>query len=605
MTQMKHPNWYSPLIALFLFTSASLGIKTSDDDITSEDIIAHIKYLASDELGGRFPGTKGDSLAEDYVINEFRKYDLKPMGEDGYREHFDFISEIKMGTNNVLMITGGDKILGYTAGADFNPLGISSVGSAEGDIVFAGYGISAPDLNYDDLKSIDLKDKIALILRFSPGYNTPHDNPFNKYELTRRKAANLKKAGAKAIIVVAGPLQQDEDDLMKISAGMGSDNIGIPIINIKRSIAEKIFSRESNDNLNTIQRQIDSLRIPNSFNIKNSRVNIQTDLNYIKSYTANVLGYLEGSDPILKNETIVIGAHMDHLGDGMKYGSLYEKHEPAIHNGADDNASGDAGILEIAQKMASERSKFKRSYLFMLFSGEEAGLLGSGYFTKSDLFNKLNIVTMINMDMIGRMVDDKLIVNGTGTSSVWPSMLDSLNQSFQFNLSKKEEGFGPSDYSSFYGKNVPVLAFFTGLHKDYHRPSDDWELINSKGEEKILKYEYEMIKAIDVLPDKPDFLKGKEEKEQTMTGFRVTVGIMPDYSSNAEGLQILGVRPGGPGEKAGLQAGDIILKLGSHEVKNIYDYTEALGDFKPGDETDVVIKRGAEQLTLKILFTKR
>jgi len=523
------------------------------------------------------------------------------MGDDGYKQRFSYISEIKMGAENSLTVTFPDRAVRYEQGTDFTPLGLSSIGSVDADIVFAGYGIAAPDLNYDDLKGIDVNGKIVLVLRNSPGYNKPHDNPFSKYERTARKCNDLKKAGAKGIIFVLGPQQSGEEELMRILTGRGSENVGIPVISIKTFIAESLFAAAGRD-LAAVQREIDSLRIPNSFDIPGVRANFQTDLIYITSQTANVLGFLEGSDPILKKETIVIGAHLDHLGDGMKYGSLYEKHEPAIHNGADDNASGCAGVLELAEKMTSSREKFKRSYLFMLFSGEEAGLIGSAFFTKSEKFKNMDIVSMINMDMIGRLTDNKLIINGTGTSSLWKPLLDSLNRSFQFTMSYKDEGFGPSDYSSFYAKDIPVLAFFTGLHKDYHRPSDDWEMINSEGEEKILKYVYEVARAIDDMKSKPDFVKMKEEKEQTMTSFRVTLGVMPDYSSNAEGLAIMGVKPGSNGERAGLQPGDVIVRLGNHEIKNIYDYTEALGDFKPGDQTQVVIKRGAEELTLQVEF---
>jgi aminopeptidase YwaD len=593
-------------LALTLCFSASLwfnvGLSQTSRNISKDDILHHIKYLASDELAGRFPGTAGDSLAEDYVIKQFKEYKLKPLGDDGFKERFDYVSETKMGTRNSFSITFPDEVIMYEPGADFTPLGLSGIGSVDGKIVFVGYGISAPDLNYDDLKAIDLNGKIALVLRYSPGYNNPHDNPFSKYERTARKCNDLKKAGAKGIIFVLGPQQSGEDELMKILSGKGSENVGIPVISVKTSVAERIFT-SAGKNLGAIQKEIDSLRTSNSFDIPSAKANMETDLIYVNSHTANILGFLEGSDPVLKKETVVIGAHLDHLGDGMKYGSLYEKHEPAIHNGADDNASGSAGVLELAQKMSSEKKKFKRSYLFMLFSGEEAGLIGSAHFTKSDRFKNLNIVSMINMDMVGRLTDNKLIINGTGTSTLWKPMLDSLNRSFQFTMAYKEEGFGPSDYSSFYAKDVPVLAFFTGLHKDYHRPSDDWEFINGEGEEKILKYVYEVAKAIDGMSTKPDYVKTKEEKEQTMTGFRVTLGVMPDYSSTEEGLAIMGVKPEGAADNAGLKAGDIIVRLGTHEIKNIYDYTEALGEFKPGDETQVVVKRGSEELTLNVKFT--
>ena len=403
---------------------------------------------------------------------------------------------------------------------------------------------------------------------------------------------------------MTGPNNGEDELITKLSLSNENENIGIPVIDVKRNIVEKIF-KANGKNLLDIQKAIDSTKTPDSFVLKNVTVKFKTDLKYIEANTANIIGYLEGSDPVLKNEVIVIGAHMDHLGNGMAYGSLYEKHEPAIHNGADDNASGCSGVLEIAEKMASEKSKFKRSYIFMLFSGEEAGLLGSAFFTKSDIYKKYDIVAMINMDMIGRLKDDKLTIEGAGTSSIWKNILDSLNNIHdKLHLSFGESGFGSSDQSSFYVKDLPVLMFFTGLHSDYHRPSDDWDKINAEGEVKVLDLVYDLIVTLDNRTQKPDFVKAKQEEKKTMRGFRVTLGIMPDYSGGTEGLQVNGVKTGGAGDKAGLLKGDIIVKFGTHVVKNIYDYTYALGDFKPGDETDVVVKRNGEELTLHVTFSK-
>jgi aminopeptidase YwaD len=571
------------------------------DRITAEDVIDIIKYLASDELGGRFPGTKGDTLAEEYLINSFKSNNIAPAGEDGYRQKFDFISEIQLADNNSFRMSLGETKSKYTVGTDFYPMSFSSIGKCQGELVFAGYGINAPEQNYNDFAGLNLKGKIAVVMRYSPGEENPHDNPFYKYESTRMKCVAAKEAGASGVILFSGPQSGDDELLTKLRVSTTNDNVDIPVINVKREIVEKIFKQNGKD-LNTIQAGIDSLKTPNSFVLNGANAKIQTDLKYIRSYTANIIGYVEGSDPVLKSQVIVIGAHFDHLGDGTKYGSLDESGKPAIHNGADDNASGDAGVLELAKMISVNRADFKRSYLFMLFSGEEAGLLGSAYFTKSELFKKYNIVTMINMDMVGRLRDDKLTVNGVGTSTNWRNMVDSINNlKEKLNLILKDEGYGPSDQSSFYAKDIPVLFFFTGIHKDYHRPSDKWNLINSDGEVKVLDLVYDIIYALDKYPSKPDYIKTKEE-EKPMSGFRVTLGIVPDYSSDAVGLGVMGVKPGGPGETAGLQAGDVIIKFGPHDIKNIYDYTYALGDYKPGDQTDIVIKRAGQEMTLHIVF---
>ncbi len=595
---------YFALFLLTLILSYSF-ILTDGYEITSDAVLNHIKYLASDELGGRFPGTHGDSLAEQYAIKQFQADGLTPIGDDGYREKFDFVSEIKLGKGNSFSSVIDDEDFDYTLAHDFYPAGYSANSSAEGDLVFIGYGISAPDQKYDDFKGVDLKNKIAVVMKYSPGQSTPHDNPFSKFEQPRMKCTAIKEAGAKGIIFITGPSSGDDELNTRLHTSNINDNPGVPVIEIKRSIIEKIFKLNDKD-LKTVEKNIDSLKIPNSFALKNAKVKFNVSLDYIRSNTANIIGYFEGNDPVLKNEVIVVGAHMDHLGDGMKYGSLDPSGKPAIHHGADDNASGDAGVFELAHKFSTIKSSLKRSYIFMLFSGEEAGLLGSAFFTKSDLYKQYNIVTMINMDMVGRLADNKLDVEGAGTSSIWKHMVDSLNNLKEnLTLIFKDEGYGPSDQSSFYSKDIPVLFFFTGIHPDYHRPSDTWDKINADGEVKVLNLVYDVIECLDQLATKPDFIKTKEKEEKTMTGFKVTLGIVPDYSTNAEGMAIMGVKEGGPGERAGLKAGDVIIKFGTHDIKNIYDYTYALGDFKPGDETEVVVKRGSDELTLKVSFTKK
>lgn len=587
-------------IPLFLcFTVLPFGSGGDNPEITAEEIIGHIKYFASDDLGGRFPGTRGDSLTEAYIIKKLKSYGVNPAGENGFRQPFSFTSEIKLGEKNNLVLMDGKAV----NREDFTPVYLSSNGTAIGSTVFVGYGINAPELNYNDYSGIDLKGKIAVMLMYSPGYNNTHDNPFGKYERLRFKCAAAKEHGAAGVIVIKGP-ESGEDELIKLRMFGRGENAGIPVINVKRNLIEPFFTA-SGKNLQALQKEIDSLKTPASFEFNSGTAELTASLIGIESNTANIIGFIEGNDPVLKNEVIVIGAHMDHLGDGMKYGSLYDKHEPAIHNGADDNASGSAGVLELAEYYNSAKKDLKRSIMFMWFSGEEAGLLGSAYFTKSDLFKKYNIVSMINLDMIGRLTDNKLTIGGTGTSSVWTPLLDSLNKTYGFTASYNKSGFGPSDHSSFYVKDIPVLFFFTGLHKDYHRPSDDWQLINAEGEVKILDMIVGIVNYVDMVSSKPDFIKVQEEKkENTNMGFRVTMGVIPDYSSTKEGLEITGVKAGGTAEKAGLQGGDVIIKLGQYEIKNIYDYTDALSRFKPGEETEVVIKRGTEEMTLKVTFAK-
>lgn len=589
------------LSALFIASVAFVSPGDKSPKITSSEVTDHIKYLASDELAGRFPGTDGDKLTVEYIVNEFEEYGITPAGEDGYLQPFDYISEIKLGKDNSLSIGNGELIKG--AGEEFTTLYLSANGSAQGNIVFVGYGINAPELNYNDYAGVDLKGKIALMLMYSPGYNNPHDNPFSKYERLRIKCAAAKEQGAAGIIVVKGP-ESGEDELVKLRMSGPGETMDIPVMNVKRSYVEYIFTNTKKMTLSEVQKNIDSLRTPISFEFGGGMAQLKADLVRIKALTNNVIGKIEGKDPVLKNEYIVIGAHMDHLGDGLKYGSLHDSHVAEIHNGADDNASGVAGILELAQYYSTKKKDLKRSIIFMTFSGEEAGLIGSAYFTKSELMKKYNVVSMINLDMVGRLTDNKLTIGGTGTSSVWQGLLDSLNKTYNFTAAYNKDGYGPSDHGSFYGKDIPVLFFFTGLHKDYHKPSDDWQLINADGEAKVLNMVVGIVNYVNSLSAKPDFIKVTEEKKETNMGFRVTLGVIPDYSSTKEGLEITGVKSGGVAEKAGLQAGDVITKLGQYEIKNIYDYTDALSKFKPGEESEVTFVRGTETKTVKFTFAK-
>ncbi len=589
------------LSAIFIASVAFVNPGDKSPKITSGEVTDHIKYLASDELAGRFPGTDGDKLTVEYIVNEFEEYGITPAGEDGYLQPFDYISEIKLGKDNSLSIGNGELING--SGEEFTTLYLSANGTAQGNIVFVGYGINAPELNYNDYAGIDLKGKIALMLMYSPGYNNPHDNPFSKYERLRIKCAAAKEQGAAGIIVVKGP-ESGEDELVKLRMSGPGETMDIPVMNVKRSYVEYIFTNTKKMTLSEVQKNIDSLRTPMSFESGGGMAQLKADLVRIKALTNNVIGKIEGKDPVLKNEYIVIGAHMDHLGDGLKYGSLHDSHVAEIHNGADDNASGVAGILELAQYYSTKKKDLKRSIIFMTFSGEEAGLIGSAYFTKSELMKKYNVVSMINLDMVGRLTDNKLTIGGTGTSSIWQGLLDSLNKTYSFTAAYNKDGYGPSDHASFYGKDIPVLFFFTGLHKDYHKPSDDWQLINADGEAKVLNMVVGIVNYVNTLSAKPDFIKVTEEKKETNMGFRVTLGVIPDYSSTKEGLEITGVKSGGVAEKSGLQGGDVITKLGQYEIKNIYDYTDALTKFKPGEESEVTFVRGTETKTVKFTFAK-
>ncbi|HET7287395.1 MAG TPA: M20/M25/M40 family metallo-hydrolase, partial [Pyrinomonadaceae bacterium] len=311
----------------------------------------------------------------------------------------------------------------------------------------------------------------------------------------------------------------------------------------------------------------------------------------------NVVGVLEGSDPVLKNESIIIGAHYDHLGRGGEgSGSLAPK-AGEIHHGADDNASGTAGLIELARIFGAQRPKLKRTLIFIAFGGEEEGLLGSNYYVNHPFTPLTNTVGMINMDMIGRMKDRKLVIGGVGTAKEWRDLI-ATEKSFELTLN--EDGFGPSDHSSFYGKQVPVLFFWTGTHNDYHKPSDTWDKINYNDEAKILSFVARIVRDIDGADKRLTYTTAKSDSAPRTGGFRVYLGTIPNYADSSNGMLIDGVRDDSPAAKAGLKAGDRIVKIGDRDVKNVYDYTYALGEMKAGQEYVFEVVRGSEKLTLKV-----
>lgn len=586
------------------------GDNPRSKEITKDEMMSHISYLASDELKGRFPGTEGDLLTQKYLVEEFERYKLKPAAENGYVQPFEMYTHVQLSGNNELKTAINGIETAYQLEKDFQPLGFSGSGQASGQVVFAGYGISTPDGKYNDYSDkdgnpLDVSGKIVLMMRYSPGGSDPHSNPFDQFESNRFKAMKAKELNAAGIILFNGPGTGEEDKLARMNFDNVLHDAGLPVMSCKREIAVKLLEANGVD-VKQLQERIDETKKPESFSLANGSIEMEVNVEPVKVVTDNVMGMIEGSDPVLKNEVIVIGAHKDHLGYGL-YGSLYSGSDRQIHNGADDNASGTAGMLEIAQKLAAQKKKLKRSYLFMAFGGEEAGLLGSAYFTKSALFSKKKIIAMLNMDMIGRLADDKLIIYGAGSSPAWKAILDSLNSAYNFRFSFSEESSGRSDHASFYSKDIPSLHFFTGTHKDYHSPNDDIQFINGEGAAKVASIVYDVARALNEPGMKPDFTKivATSNEGRTMGSVKVYVGTIPDYSYSGTGMKISGVKEGSPAEKGGLIAEDIILKFGEVEVNDIYSYMYAMSGYKPGDEVEIIVKRKEENVPLKVMLGSR
>ncbi len=496
---------FTILLLLYSISFSQVPVNENNPEITAKEIQDHINYLASDKLEGRFSGSEGENLAAEYIQNEFKNYGLKPFFENSYLQEFPFIAGVELAENNSAIIGFQKEKFNLKLEDEFIPLSFSDNKNLESEVVFAGYGISASDLNYDDYKNIDVKDKIVLVLRHHPEIENPHSK-FDQYSDFRFKANTAKEKGAAGIIFFNGFFPNDDEDNFPDLKYDGAPAIkGISAIFVKRDFIESLFKSNKKD-LKQIQEKINKNKNPNSFSFENSKAKISTDLNLVEKKARNVAAILEGSDPELKNKYIIIGAHYDHLGYG-ETGSLYRGKEKQIHNGADDNASGTTGVLELAEKFSSMKDQIKRSIIFIAFSGEELGLLGSNFFVNNSSIPVEKFVTMINMDMIGRMNEENsLTIYGAGTSKIWKDLLNGINSKFNFNISFNDEGFGPSDHSSFYGKQIPVLFFFTGVHTDYHRPSDDAETINSQKQEQVVKFVFETANTILNEDKSPDYV---------------------------------------------------------------------------------------------------
>jgi len=597
-----------------------------------ERLRQHVTYLASDALEGRRTGTPGANEAANYIAAEFKRLGLLPpsrMRKNGavssFLAPFPYVAGLKLGSGNAMSTSG----TAWQIGEDWMPLGISSNGRVEGPFVFVGYGITAAELNYNDYGG-DISGKVAVALSGSPDGDNPHGQ-FARYEDVRWKAIAARTAGAKALVVIAREENFKDDRLFRLRYDNSSGDAGLPVIGISSQTAQRLLGSTLND-LEQAARTKDFSSIRK---VAADTLVITTDVVRNEVAAANVIAILEGSDPTLRNEYIVLGAHYDHLGRGGE-GSLAPR-EGEIHHGADDNASGVAGVLELARVLTAQRPKLRRSVVFIAFSGEEEGLLGSNYYVNHPVVPLASTVAMINMDMIGRLRNRTLIISGVGTAQEWRGIIDHANMmqgvivtaggtgaqesispgkyplvvaangrpvvtndsAKQFLLTLTEDGYGPSDHSSFYSKQVPVLFFWTGTHADYHKPSDTADKINYADEAAIISLVARIVNDVDA-GKRPTYSVAKSESTGRSTGFRVYLGTIPNYADSNDGLLLDGVRDDSPAARAGLKAGDRIVKLAGRGVHNVYDYTYALGQMKAGEEYEVELLRGTERLKLKI-----
>ncbi len=577
--------------------SSTLAPARAAEPPVTQRLAVDVHFLASDSLEGRAAGTAGGRIAARYVADRFAALGLRPAGDDGgYLQSFSFISGVHAGPANRLAFTADGTEHAAVADEDFRPLAFSASGSADGEVVFAGYGISAPDLGYDDYAGLDAEGKIVLVLRHSPDGDDPSSR-FQPYMALRRKASEARQHGAAAVLVATGPEKGDSEAPVKLAFDASFGDAGLPVLSISTSLAESLFAGQG-FTLGDLQSRIGERDEPASRPL-GVRASLAADVIQERATTANVVALLPGADPALANQVVVIGAHYDHLGYGGPDSGSLTPDEHAVHNGADDNASGVAGMLETARRLAARPPA--RTVLFAAFAAEERGLLGSSHLAQNLPVDQGALVAMINMDMIGRAKRGPAVtVGGYGTAAEWPDIVEAVNADHHLKIATDKGGFGASDHSSFYSLDVPVLFLFTGAHGDYHKPTDDAERLDYGRMAEIVGFVADLARTVADRPEPPTFQRVADEGTGGRRSYKVRTGVIPEFGYEGEGFKISGVAGGSPAEKAGLAGGDVVVRFGDREIRNIYDYMYALGDHEPGQTVDVVVLRDGERLTFPI-----
>ena len=591
------------LFAVLAVTAAVLAA-SSAPQADRDRYLLDVKALASPQMEGRGAGTQGIVRAQHLIEKRYKELHLQPAGVRGYAQPFSVTTGARLKPDNRCSVQDAGKKEELKIEEDFVPFSFSSTGLVSAPVVFVGYGATADELHYDDYAGLDVKDKIVVVLRYEPSGLAHHGRTQHSQLIT--KAINARNHGAKALIIVNGKLGDGEQDLLaRFGSVSGPENVGIMMLQVKNAIADSWF-QAAGKTLKDVQEQINATTQPASFEFPNTlHLSVHIDIETTRATVNNVLAWLPGQT----DQYVIIGAHYDHLGRG-NVDSLAPSQIGQIHPGADDNASGTAGVLELARLLAPQRGKLKRSILFIDFAGEELGLLGSAEWVKEPTRPLSKAVAMINMDMIGRIKDDKVYIGGIGTGSTFKSVLEQAEREAPFKVESSPGGYSSSDHTSFVTKKIPVLFFFSGLHSDYHKPSDTWDKINADAAVRLLTLVSGVTEQLAAAPDRPEFKAVKEETPAGASssgggGYGPYFGSIPDFGQIENGVKFSDVKPGSPAEKSGLKAGDILVRFGDKPIKNLYDFTDALRRSKVGDVVEVQVLRDGKPVTATVTLEQR
>ena len=607
-------------VFLLLCAALALAAGAATANIRGDRWLEDVKYLSSDAMKGRGSGSPELTQAATYIADQFKKIGLEPLNST-YFQPFEAAVGAEMGRNNELALAGASR-RSYRLRQDFIPLSFSAAAEKSAGVAFVGYGITAAEYNYDDYAGIDVTGKVVLVLRHEP-QEEDEQSVFRGRQITRHaglvnKAITARNHGAAALVLVNDPVPHSDDRLIPFGRIDGPSDLGIPVLQVKQSVAEN-WLRSANRSLDDLQKEIDRDLSNRSFLLPSDvEVKIRTEVSQKKSTLRNVIGFLPGTDPALRDQVIIIGAHYDHLGLGEE-DSLSPSAVGQIHHGADDNASGTAGMMELARFYSEPENRLRHSMLFMGFSGEEVGLLGSAHYVEAPLIPPERTIAMINLDMIGRVSRNRLYVGGVGTSPQFRQWIQEENQSGEFQLDFSDSGYGASDHMSFVRRDIPVLFFFSGLHADYHKPTDTWDKQQPEETAKVLSLVSRVAKRIDATSERLQFVRVERNRRDQEhgdaaaaptgdpgeQGYGAYFGSIPDFGEIERGVKFADVREGGPAAQAGLRAGDILMTFDGKEVRSLYDFTYYLREKKPGDEVPVLVVRDGQELRVTVKLGSR
>ncbi len=603
-------------LTLFAFllvgTLSSLLVAQAADSmeanrLAEQQILEELSYFAADSMEGRDTGSEQLVECANFLRSELQKlgYTFPANEDDGYQE-FSIAAQPEQGPANELQVIGNPQ-LQWQNNRDYRVCSFGGSGAFAGPLVFCGYGIDDAENDFDEFAQVDLEGKVAVIMRRVPGQTKPGSQyvdrngtiDVNRASL-RSKFTNARERGAAAVLFVNDPhsVKMDQDELFEFGYGGGGKPEEIPIFQITVAAANQLLKSTMGHTLEDIEAAIDRTMKPLSQELKGVSLQGTADLDFSKTRTGNVVAVLEPRDADIR-ETIIVGAHYDHVGWG-KFGSLAPGTH-AIHNGADDNASGSIALLSLARRLAEKSGQLDRRVVLIWFAAEERGLLGSKHYVGAPLYPLSDTIAMLNLDMVGRMCDEKLTVFGVGSSDVWNPWLEKIESETELNFFREEKALGPSDHAPFYEKQIPVLHLFTGLHGDYHRPTDDVEEINAQGMRRVVDVLEQLTLNLANADERPNYIENKKWIQVGRhAGGRPFVGIIPDLYASVDGLVVQDVAEDSPVETAGLQPGDVIVAASGQSIRTRKDFWAVVDQHAPKETISLKFERDGKRMSVEI-----